>query len=140
MKVESMFENDATTFRKAISEKLSLSKDGLLLKSLITFGKECFMTQRKGKKNAGRIPVQSTARSRRRIKHRGAGTSMPGRPTKEQSIRVQLQVNEEEDFVSFQIPSRNKAKPKHPHSLAASVAGNRARERKHLALFCAVIF
>ena len=88
----------------------TLNKGGLLLKSLFTFGKECFMTQRKWKKNSGRIPVQSTARSKRRIKHRGAGTSISGRPTKEQSIRVQLQVNEEEDFVSFQIPSRNKAK------------------------------
>ena len=76
----------------------------------------------------------------RRIKHSGAGPSFPGSSTKEQISRVHLQVNEEEDFVSFQIPSRNKAKPEHPHSLAASVAGNRARERKHLALFCAVIF
>jgi hypothetical protein len=41
-----------------------------------------------------------------------------------------IEVNDEEEILYHTIPSRNKAKRKHPHSLAKSVAYNRASERK----------
>ena len=137
-KVEQRFEKDSETYRKAIAafvkqaEKVSAGSDGTVQKALFNFAKDVVQTVQKGrKKNAGAIPVQNTARARRRIKHRGAGPSQSGRPTNEQSLKLQLEIINDEEMVSYQIPSRKKSKPKHPHSLAASVEANRAAERKH---------
>ena len=61
---------------------------------------------------------------------------IPVRPTKEKSIRVHLQVNEKEDIVSFQIPSRNKAKLQHPHSLLSETEQERENTKlSFLSLF-----
>ena len=101
-------------------------------RALFTFAKETVMSIKKGeKKNAGQIPVQSSAKSRRHIKHRGSCPRQAGRPNKEQSLRIQLQVDDEDELVSHSQPSRKKSKAKKPHSLAAAVAANRAAERKH---------
>ena len=96
-----------------------------------TFAKDVVSAVKKGRrKNDGNIPVQNTAKSRRRIKHRGAGPSQQGRPTKEENLRLQLFVGEEEDFVSHKLPTRKQKKVKHPHSLAEVVGANRATEKK----------
>jgi hypothetical protein len=136
-KVEDRFEEDAVTYTKAVktflkkTTKLVSSNDATFQKALFTFAQEFVTSARKGKrKKSLKIPVQSTARSRRRFKHRGTGPSILGRPTKPQSLKVQLQVNEDQDYVAYQIPS-NRTKRKKPHNLAASVAANRASERKH---------
>ena len=93
------------------------------------------MVLKKGKKkNAGQIPVQSSAKSRRRLKHRGSGPSQSGRPTKDQSLRIQLQIDSEEDMILYSQPSRKKSKAKNPHSIAAAVAANRAAEKNTLTL------
>ena len=135
-KIENRFGQEKLQFRKAISafikqcNLLSESHDARIQKALFTFAKDNVWKKGK-KKNAGQIPVQNSAKSRRRIKHRGSGPSQSGRPTNEQSLRIQLQVEEEEDIVSHSQPSRKKSKPKHPHSIAAAVAANRAAEKKH---------
>jgi hypothetical protein len=96
------------------------------------FAKDVVSAVKKGRrKNAGNIPVQNTAKSRKRIKHRGAGPSQQGRPTKDQTLRLQLFVDEEEEIVAHHIPNRKQKKTKHSHSLAAAVAANRATEKKH---------
>ena len=137
-KVESRFEHDYVTYKKAINtfvkqtEKINGKNDAAIQKALFTFAKDVFKMVKKGKRNnSGFIPVQGTSKSRRRIKHRGTGPSIQGRPTSEQSQKLQLEVNDEDEIFYHTIPSRNKAKRKHPHSLAKSVADNRASERKH---------
>ena len=93
------------------------ASDACFQKALIRFS-------RGRSKKGSRIPVQVTVRSRRKIKHRGSGPSIPGRPTNKQSLRLQMQVYEDEDFVAHSIPSRSKTKWKQPHSLASAVASN----------------
>ena len=136
--VERNFEKDEKVYVKAIKafEKTSIriikGKDACLQKALFTFGKEIVQpAQKRKRKNSGKIPVQSTAKSRRKIKHRGAGPSIQGRPTAAQTLRLQLDVQEEDEIVSHKIPSSKKKKKSNPHSLAAAVAANRAAEKKH---------
>ena len=66
------------------------------------------MEERKGK-NAGQILAQNSVKSRRHLKHRGSGHSGSG-PSKEQSLRLQLQVEEDEDIVWYSQTSRKKSK------------------------------
>ena len=75
---------------------------------MITFAKDNVWKKGKGE-NAGQILVQNLVKSRGHLKHRGSGHSGSG-PTKEQSLRIQLQVEEEEDIVSYSQPSRKKKK------------------------------
>ena len=63
-------------------------------------------------------------------KHRESGKSILGRPLKEKSKKLQLQVLENEEFLSYSLTSL-KTKPKKPHNLSASVASNCAGEKKH---------
>jgi hypothetical protein len=53
-----------------------------------------------------------------------------GQTNQTPKAKIQLQVNEDQDYVAYQIPS-NRTKRKKPHNLAASAAANRASERKH---------
>ena len=135
-KVESRFEHDSVTYKKAINtfvkqtDKINEKNDAAIQKALFTFAKDVLKTVKKDwRTNSGFIPVQSTSKSRRRIKHRGTGPIIQGRPTSEQSQKLQLEVNDEEEILYYTIPRRNKAKRKHPHSLAKSVADNRASEK-----------
>ena len=112
-KIKERFDHDPTNYRKTIktfakkTSKLTLTNDSLIQKSLFTFLQEFSGNISKGRKRKGlRIPVQSTARSRRQIKHRGSGQSLLGRPLKERSTKVQLQVLENEEFVAYSLPSR----------------------------------
>ena len=64
------------------ADNITEGSDARIVKALHTFGKEMVQPSDKGRrKNSGKIPVQNTAKSRRRIKHRGSGPSIPGRPT-----------------------------------------------------------
>jgi hypothetical protein len=131
-KVEERFEKDRGNYENAIKAFIKqvdkLSGDSAVQKALHLFAKDVVSAVKKGrKKNAGNIPVQNTARSRRKIQYRGAGPSQQGRPTNEQTVRLQLFVDEDEDDIfSHAIPNRKKKKAKHPHSLAAAVSANRA--------------
>ena len=97
--------------------KLTSTNVSLIQKSLFTFSQEFSGTISKGRKRKGlRIPVQSSARSIRQIKHRGSGQSILGRSLKERSTKVQLQVLENEEFVAYSLPSRKK-KQKNTHTI-----------------------
>ena len=61
------------------------SNDARIQKALFTFAKYVVLKKEK-KKNAGKIPLQSSANSRRRSKNRGSGPSQSVRPTKNQSL------------------------------------------------------
>ena len=137
-KVEERYEEDTNTYKKAIlsfvkkADKVSAGSDGMIHKVLFSFGKETFQAVKKGrKKKAGAISVEPTSRSRRKIKHRGAGPSQSGRPTADQTSKLQLEIIDDDEIVSYKIPSKKAKKSKHPHNLAASVEANRAAERKH---------
>ena len=137
-KIEDRFDKDEEKYQNAINsfvkqtDKLFVGSDSTIQKALFNFAKDVVQTVKRGKKkNAGSIPVQSSARSRRRIKHRGAGPSFSGRPTKEQSLHIQMFINDEDEITSHHIPSGKAKKKKNPHSLAAAVDANRAAERKH---------
>ena len=83
----------------------------MLQKVLFSFGKETFQAVKKGrKKNAGVISVQPTSRSRRKIKHRRAGTSQSGRPTADQNLKLQLEIIDDDEIVSYKIPSKKAKK------------------------------
>ena len=137
LRIETRYDEDPESYKKSIKSFLKTSKrvisgnDATIQKALFTFAKEVIF--KKGKRKTSlRIPVQNSARSRRTIKHRGRGPSIPGRPTNSQRLRLQLEVNETEEIVRHQIPSKkSKSKRKKPHSLSESVAANRSSERKH---------
>ena len=64
------------------AENITEGSDARIVKALHTFGKETVQASDQGRrKNSGKVPVQNSAKSRRRIKHRGSGLSIPGRPT-----------------------------------------------------------
>ena len=79
-KVESRFEHDSVTYKKAIhtfikqTDKINEKNDAAIQKALFTFAKDvCKMVKKGKRKNSGFISVQSTSKYRRRIKHRGTG-------------------------------------------------------------------
>ena len=80
------------------TDKINGKNDAAIQKALFTFSKDVCKTVKKGKrKNSGFISVQSTSKYRRRIKHRGTGPNIQGRPTSEQSQKPQLEVNAEDE-------------------------------------------
>ena len=105
--VEQRFENDPKNFTKAIksfvkkAERIITANDACLQKALFTFSHEYFAPGSRGRrKKESRIPVQVTARLRRKIKHRDLGPNIQGRPTKKQSLHRKMQLYEDEDFVA----------------------------------------
>ena len=106
------YENAVKSFTKQADK---LSGDASIQKALHTFAKDVVSAVKKGRrKNDGNIPVQNTAKSRRRIKQRGAGPSQQGRPTKEHNLRLKLFVGEKEDYVSHKLHNKKHKKVKHP--------------------------
>ena len=113
------------------AQKVTSGYYSTIQRALFTFAKDLVFKNGKRKKSL-RIPVQSTARSRRTIKHRRRGPSIAGRPTNPQRLRIQLEVGEDHEFVRHQIPSRKaKQRQQQKTSLAMAVASNRSSERKH---------
>ena len=137
-KIQNRIDKDKQQYTKAVDafikqcDKISDTNDAVIQKVLFTFAKDVVQTVKKGKKkNSGQIPVQNTAKSRRKVNHRGSGPSQMGRPSNEQSLQIQLLVESEDEILSHSQPKKKKEKPKHPHNLSASVAANRAAEKKH---------
>ena len=111
---------------------ITKGNDSAILKAFHTFGKETVQPSEKGRrKNSGKIPVQNTAKSRRRIKHRGSGASQTGRPTSSQALRLQLDTNEEDDIVGHKIPKKIKKKKSHPHNLKCCCYCQSCFKKKH---------
>ena len=71
IKKEKVFSNAIHAFVKT-PENITEGSDDRIIEALHTFGKETVQASDKGRrKNSGKIPVQNTAKSRRRIKHSG---------------------------------------------------------------------
>ena len=98
------------------AQKVTSGYYSTIQRALFTFAKDLVFKNGKRKKSL-RIPVQSTARSRRTIKHRGRGPSIAGRPTNPQRLRLQLEVSEDHEFVRHQIPTRKGKSKKKNHTV-----------------------
>ena len=83
------------------------------------------------KKKLGLIPVQVTARSRRKFKLRGSRSAIMGAPTKSQAVKRQLESNEDEEIVRHKLPALKKKKTKQHHSLQNDVSLSRRSSKKH---------
>ena len=113
--------------------KITKGKESSLEKSLYSIGTEINKPKTGGKKRkTGKlIPVQVTAKSRRQYKHRGRTVGLLGRRPKDQEIRRQLIVEENEDNVYHSLPTQKKTKNKFIHSLKQSVDMNKPAAKKH---------
>jgi hypothetical protein len=138
-KLEERIDEDVEGYKTAINiftkqlEKLGkVERDSALQKTLCSFGKSVTEPLSQGKrKKLGRINVQVTARSRRRFKLRGSRMAIMGAPTKSQSLKRQLEVDDDEETVRHKLPTLKKMKPKQTHSLQNDVAKNRRASKKH---------
>ena len=126
------YEKALDIFDKQI-DRLPESTDGALQNSLSTFGKVATQAISVAKRKKGNyINVQMTAKSRRAIPIRGSRAAYFGAPRKDQQLKVQMVVSENDDVFGHKLPGKSKKKKKkHPHSLMAAVAVGRAAEKKH---------
>ena len=131
MKLSTGF-NDYEFYVKSINsftKKLQLvqnSKPETFKKSIFSFAQEIYLSTKKGRKKKGRlIAINSTSKSRHLCKARGSSTAPKGRPK-----NIVQPKQRGADPVSHFLPKRKKVKRAHPHNLSASVAGNRAAEKK----------
>ena len=94
--------------------------------AMYTFGADFNTASTKGRrKNAGRIGINSTHKSRRLYKARGSGAAPMGRPSN--AVRPRKRGSEP---VAHILPAKQR-KIKNPRSLSKAVAANRAAEKKH---------
>ena len=77
-KIEHNYDKEKKVFSNAIhafvktAENITEGSDARIVNAWHTFGKETVQSSNKRRrKNSGKIPVQHTAKSRRRIQHRG---------------------------------------------------------------------
>ena len=126
------YENALTIFEKRV-DNLPKTGDERLKKAAINFGETATeaLSVRKRKKG-GNIPVQVTAKSRRKFALRGSKPAKQGRPKKGTVLTKQLEIAEnDEEHVYYKLPDKKKAKKKNKHNLMDSVAAIRGPERKH---------
>ena len=76
------------------------------------------------------IPVQVTARSRRKYTMRGSRVAQSGAPRKENGLTRQLVVGEEEDVVYYKLPGAKKKQKKGKHDIMYAVDNVRGAEKK----------
>ena len=77
------------------------------------------------------IPVQVTARSRRKYTMRGSRVAQSGAPRKENGLTRQLVVGEEEDVVYYKLPGAKKKQKKNKHDIMDAVDKVRGAEKIH---------
>ena len=135
-KVSSSYAKDWKRGIKSFTKNLvKLTKGNIntLKQSLFKIGKDVTNPKKSGKKkkNGKLIPIQVTAKSRRRYKHRGRVVGVLGRRPKDQEQRNQLIVTSNEDNVYHTLPSQKKSKKRDPHSLKHSVNQNKPAPKKH---------
>ena len=119
-------------FSKQLNKLEKVKSDSALQKTLCSFGKSLTEPLSQGKrKKLGRIPVQVTARSRRKFKLRGSRMAIMGAPTKSQAVKRQLQVDDDEETVRHKLPKLKKMKTKQTHSLQHAVEKNQRVSKKH---------
>ena len=114
-----------------------MTQQTALQKALCTFGQESFAPVRMSKqKKARMIPVQVTARSRRKYTMRGSRVAQ----RIENGLTRQLVVGEEEDVVYYKLPGAKKKQKKNKHDIIDAVdnvrgAEKNTREKKSCYLF-----
>ena len=127
------FEKSVNSFASQVQKISKIKSDSALHKVLFNFGKSATQAISLGKrKKLGRIPVQVTARSRRVFKIRGKRPAKAGAPTKQQALKRQLEVTEEEEILRHKLPGPSKkSKKKQVHKLSKAVEENRSASKKH---------
>lgn len=126
------YEKALNVFEKHVGGMPS-NNDAAIEKALCTFGQNetAAVSVRKRKKSSF-IPVQVTARSRRKYTLRGSRTAIQGAPRKENRLKKQLVIDSDDNEVLYhKLPSGRKKKKNNPHNLMESVDANRGLERKH---------
>ena len=87
------------------------------------------------RKHGSHIPVQSTAKARRRFQNPGRGTATYGRKEKVVEKRSQMVIDDENDeeltWHSLPTGTRSQIKTKKPHKLSDSIKNNVSAARKH---------
>ena len=131
-------EHDPKGYKKSLSifekhlDRMPKMNDTTLQKALCTFGQESFAPVRMSKqKKARMIPIQVTARSRRKYTMRGSRVAQGGAPRKENGLTRQLVVGEEEDVVYYKLPGAKKKQKKNKHDIMDAVDNVREAEKKH---------
>lgn len=101
---------------------------------LFQLGQDPSIQKQKGKKkkNRGIIPIQSSARARRKFRHRGNAAAPAGRKVKEPIVQREMVVNDDDENVYYAVPSKTKhRKAKQKHSLNDDILNNRPSAKKH---------
>ena len=88
------------------------------------------------RKHGSHIPVQSTAKARRRFQNPGRGTATYGRKEKVVEKRSQMVIDDEndEELTWHSLPTRvtqSQIKTKKPHKLSDYIKNNVSAARKH---------
>ena len=105
--------------------------DAALQKALCNFGQESFAPMKTSKrKKAHMIPVQVTARSRRKYTMRGSRVAQSGAPRKESGLTRQLDVREDDEVVYYKLPGAKKKAKKNKHDLMDAVDNIRGAGKK----------
>ena len=115
-------------FKKYTSnvQKVANSQPENMKQHLYAFG------QSLGKSKRGsRIPVQTTAVSRRKFPQGGRAVGMSGRRVQDGAKRLRMDVTETEEIVVHTLPIQKPQAPRQPHNLAVAEARNVANAKKH---------
>ena len=116
------------TFRNNF--KKTLENDNTLVHVMFNFAKE------KKRKHGSHIPVQYTAKARRRLQNPGRGTATYGRKEKAVVKRSQMIIDEDndEEMTWHSLPTRvtqSQIKTKKAHKLSDSIKSNVSAAHKH---------
>ena len=129
--VRRAFKSFRTNFRK------TLDNDNTLICVMFNFATETSQSINVGRKrkHGSHIPVQSTAKARRRFQNPGRGTATYGRKEKVVEKRSQMVIDDENDeeltWHSLPTGTRSQSKTKKPHNLSESIQKNVSAARKH---------
>ena len=74
------------------------------------------------------MPVQSTAKARRKFKERGSTVSQPGRPHNEVARRTETFITDTDENTWHSLPARKRPRLQLEHSLSSAVSNNNAKK------------
>ena len=131
-------EHDPKEYKKSLSifekhlDRMPKLNDTALQRAPCTFGQESFAPVRMSKqKKARMIPIQVTARSRRKYTMRGSRVAQSGAPRKENGLTRQLVVGEEEDVVYYKLLGAKKKQKKNKHDIMELLTMPEEQRKKH---------
>ena len=119
-------------FRKCLKkytssvQKVGNSQPENMKQHLYAFG------QSLGKSKRGsRIPVQTTAVSRRKFPHGGRAVGLAGRRVQDCPKRMRMEVTATDDYLAHTLPIQKPQQPRQPHNLTIAESRNVANAKKH---------